>query len=888
MDVPLLDPAAGTSAKNDRLSALEERLGRLKDGQSQGGTPLLQSFQSPEVEVPSCSAPKPVGGLAGHTAEPLETCVDFDYCFKLVSPTLIADLHYEACKEGGVSVEQKSARETAHEQAVSDALRENEWFRMELAQRHEAAQKNMPRHRFPRRHPRRHKASTALGPIQSEHVEQLFGEFFRERRDRQALAYNGQAHSLQEAQRMVLSLLLEFFHREEERYQTYVFHSIDRDEIFLCVKMCEDTAASHAENASFMVELSQEEVAAQLNVRIPDDGPQTPAYAHYRQYLAEAGLLKAHPKEANPDQNVTFTKVDRIALIYDRMTNILDLDAMKKWGMLLDYYPVHTLSRLLELRAKLTQCNWLFSAPHDDIRNYFGSEIALHFVFSCCLCKHLCWLVLGSVLATIYVAMKTNSLLAAASGFVYGHKHPEVRAALALFTILWTQYFSYALKRQVSWKLVRWGEGLHLGSSAVKPRENPEFDGLICPSEVDSMIDEVNVPQRMKGRGRRNSRMLTSFFAVIVFGVMISIYLGAAWLTRNGYENAFSWAGYVITVAIKVCQAVWNWVSHKLVDMEYHRHEVDYFESWSSKTVNIQLICNVSPFMYIAFMMRYVDQCPTLHGGDCFGYLCYEMVIVFFLYIVFTLWDIIYPVVVIKVAIWREKREAARRGFLLFGMSFLEKQSKMDEYNSACLSEDYCEHIMPLAFVVLIGMTLPCSPVLALISSLLQIRADGFKLTTAMQRPFPLKAKNGLGIWAEAIDNIALLAVYTNVGIISFLLEPFSSQTLKEQCLVFFSLSTAVLALRKVIEAYLPLEDDELTMAIKRQKHQQDVVHRVQEHYMESLVVHKPVQGKPHLPEHIMRNREKSVKPLRLTIGTNLDLTTIRGLESDSAYFETF
>lgn len=903
----LAEVSGRSGALSNKLSTLEARLAKLKASPSPSSTPLLQAQQSPQPEASSrkithrpsvTSVPGGLSGCMRALSEPREDCVDFDYCFKIASPTLVEYLKAEAKKTEGVPVAQQKARQKAVEDAANEALCLNAWFCEELRKRAELVKSSQPRHRFPTAPPGNQKASDKQGPIPAQEINRLIGDIFREKRDRKALTCIGKARDMQQARILILSLLLEFFGREEEPYQTFIFRSVDSDEVFLCVKMCEETAELHAAESKFMVELSYAEVAKQLNVKIPDSGTDYPAYAHFKPYLHQAGLIEEHAKESNPLRKVIFNKVDRIALLYDRMTDVLDVDAMKQWNLLLDFFPLHTLEKLQALRAEFTAGKWLFEAPFDEVRQYYGSQIALYFVFSCLLCKHLVWLVLISWISAAYVALKTRSLEEAFTGFLYGHCHPEVRFVLAMSTIIWSLTFTFKLKSQVSRWLVKWGEAPHLGFSQVKPRESPRFAGMHCTSEVDSMLEEVNVPQEVKARGRIKSRMLTSIFALCVCAIMASIYLVAAWIDNNGYGPGFRMAGFVITLAIKILQAAWDSISNRLVDIEYHHYEVDYFDSWSSKTVIIQMICNFSPFVYVGFVMKYVDQCPTTHGAGCFGYLCYEMVIVFLLYIVFTLWDIIYPIVVIKVQIWSEAWAAKRRGAEVQGLSFLEKQSKMAEYDSAALAEDFCEHIMPLSFVLLFGTTLPCSPILALISSWLQVRADAYKLTTAMQRPFPVKAKQGLGIWGDIVDTISVLSVYTNCGIISFLMEPLSHRGWRSQWLAFLSFSTGALVLRRVIEAHMPEEDGELKMIIKRQERQMEVVHGLQAHYMDSLVVRKPTKpphgsnGSAHRkdppPEQILSNVENAIKPLKLAIHSDLDMNNIPGLESDSKYFETF
>jgi hypothetical protein len=364
-------------------------------------------------------------------------------------------------------------------------------------------------------------------------------------------------------------------------------------------------------------------------------------------------------------------------------------------------------------------------------------------------------------------------------------------------------------------------------------------------------------------------------FAVLVCLVILGIYQGAAWLEQQGYPVGFNAAGYLVTATIKVAQVLWNVFSAALIDMEHHRLEKNFFRSWSMKTIIIQMVCSFSSFVYVGFIMKRVDSCPMSYGG-CFGYLCYEMVIVFVLYIVFTLWDIFYPLLVLTVRTYCERRAAQKIGQKVQSLSHLELQSKMDEYDSSCQAEDFCEHLLPLSFVLLFGITLPCSPILALLSSFLQLHVDAFKITHSMQRPYPHGAEEGLGIWSEILQHLAFLAVYSNVAIISFLLEPFSSYTVDKQLLWFFGLSTLAQFGRAVISAYMPVESPEVAIAVNRQRRQMDAVKDLQKHYTASLFSEKPTNHRRVIsPQDLFKNAAEAKQPVALAVQADVDFSIV-------------
>eukprot|EP00658_Telonema_sp_P-2_P037215 TRINITY_DN2678_c0_g1_i1.p1 TRINITY_DN2678_c0_g1~~TRINITY_DN2678_c0_g1_i1.p1 ORF type:complete len:272 (+),score=88.49 TRINITY_DN2678_c0_g1_i1:842-1657(+) len=81
--------------------------------------------------------------------------------------------------------------------------------------------------------------------------------------------------------------------------------------------------------------------------------------------------------------------------------------------------------------------------------------------------------------------------------------------------------------------------------------------------------------------------------------------------------------------------------------------------------------------------------------------------------------------------------------------------------------DDYLEMVVQFGHVTLFVAAFPLSPLCALVNNLTEMRTDAFKLLSHCKRPIPESAVD-IGAWQTAVQAIAVVAVFTNVGTIVF------------------------------------------------------------------------------------------------------------------------
>jgi hypothetical protein len=150
--------------------------------------------------------------------------------------------------------------------------------------------------------------------------------------------------------------------------------------------------------------------------------------------------------------------------------------------------------------------------------------------------------------------------------------------------------------------------------------------------------------------------------------------------------------------------------------------------------------------------------------------------------------------------------------------SEVEEQMKREPFHNTI--DDMAELIVQFGYVTLFVMALPLTPLLALINNIVEMKVDAINLVRQSQRPNP-DGSYGLGSWNNVLGFFSIIAVGTNVGLITFrsglVTEIFEDDP--EYKWIFFSIVSILLALIVGFEKWvIPDVPIEVEQAIERQR----------------------------------------------------------------------
>lgn len=104
-------------------------------------------------------------------------------------------------------------------------------------------------------------------------------------------------------------------------------------------------------------------------------------------------------------------------------------------------------------------------------------------------------------------------------------------------------------------------------------------------------------------------------------------------------------------------------------------------------------------------------------------------------------------------------------------MSRPEREHLLDPYDSRKSSLiDYAEVAIQFGYNAIFATALPASAAFALISNVVEIKGDAWKLLKLYQRPIPASAED-IGMWQTIFLLISIAAVITNAGITVFTMD---------------------------------------------------------------------------------------------------------------------
>lgn len=494
-------------------------------------------------------------------------------------------------------------------------------------------------------------------------------------------------------------------------------------------------------------------------------------------------------------------------------------------------------------RAKLNR-SWtkLFKfQPLWRIRNYYGEKIALYFAWSGHLITSL-WLPMLFGLAIfiygLFKSIKTriqyedkNQNVTSLLDTIKQSFDNEVTPYFAMVICIWGTIFLEFWKRTES----RWAFLWDVTDYEVNEPDRPEFYGTATENDPIDGFKILTYPMRYKFMKYLTSVVtllfmvlvvMASVTAVIIYRVLVTVdYCGSAspelcLITTTvvpSILNAFS---------IFVLGRFYDFLAVKLTDWENHRTQTKYDDSLIIKLFAFQFVNNYSSCFYIAFFRGRFDEDGIVgHGseyrdhceGTCMSQLSFQVLILMISKPLPKLCtDAILPFLKKK---WRhrpswccfggKKPEKSKRE-----ETFLEKHVKKENLGDFTLSE-YTEKVIIFGFLMLFAASFPLAPLMALVTTALDIRIDAWRLLWIYKRPIAHMAQD-IGTWYTILTFMNFCGVVSNAFLVAFTSTWGNSFNSTEQVWIVVGFEHIALIIMFIFAYIVP--DTPADVALKKRK----------------------------------------------------------------------
>jgi len=625
------------------------------------------------------------------------------------------------------------------------------------------------------------------------------------------------------------------------------FKSVDEDELFLRVDIRNpEVSEFYASKFSMRLQTTKQLTKA-LGIDQPwkDVSPGFVIYDqafvdHQRQNLGQSKDVIFRKYFGTREAGTIFRQVDRIRIIYAVMNEMVDLECLAKFGIVVTHFPVHIGKSLCEFkydwasfwpRRLLDLSVW---QPLDHIKDYFGELVAFYYVWAGFTVKLFIHLAVVAVAVALFnkfspLDKQTTRLI---SYSVFG-----------LFMVAWSSFYQVLWQRLEYWYRVKWD----MLDAETRSTVRPDFRGELKPSPLDrSEMERQDV-----GHNRSRSRLASSsimllFFITIVAGVSFAYWLRGPLIRRFGEQRGVTYQGYYMGVQIQIINTLWGWIAPWLVHLENPRTDLAYQKSLVWKQFLIQSFNSYNAFVYTAFAQRYLHgNCPDDDCLELLSELLYgtmkSLAIMSFVSNAIGYFQVAW-------AMRQEEAELARAagakaggnlaGGLAGGLaagakalvdskgisrSFMEKQGKMSVYTIDDQVADYVELVIIIGYVPLFCVAAPGSAILALLVVAVLLRCKAWKLCSVIRRPFPTAA-DGIGDWNTVISLLSWAGVVSSVAIPLVNLKYLDRFSLFQKLLLFFVIEHILVAVRLIVNWCLPKESVGADLMLKRRRLVTDVL----------------------------------------------------------------
>jgi len=556
-----------------------------------------------------------------------------------------------------------------------------------------------------------------------------------------------------------------------------------------------------------------------------------------------------------------FREVDVIRLMELCLDEWLDFAEMKKQGVISLSFTGADFDEVKQLHSEwgsLTKIWMLPSSSCDDqVRDYFGEEVALFFRWFAFYTQMLVPLAIAGVAC----GFGGKSLFAST---LEGKR--QLQVVFTFFLIAWASLYNTLFKRRAARDKQRWGMKDHEESFLEHVGFDPLLEGT-CKLTFYRLIARV-IPI-----------LYCIFFVLVVLGNDLvrkfHRQTGMRWLHVSSYIST--------TVLIKVFQFLWARIAPCLANLQNHRTQGRWNDAMIHILGSVKLFVTLFPFIQQAFIKGWlVEYCaPTLaeaagtvYGksdswpkgvphpnfvdgnvevtpdldlswleghystkggqyciGGCFPAECFprkngtetqficvtncihglekSLQSVYILHIMSTVAFVLIPIALTKLAVEREILKDKAEGKVFSLLQFQAKCASYAPYEfmswGGSQVEDFLELAIGYALLTCFGIVQPDVTPIALLSHVVEYRLLAYRMTNITCRPFPLSA-DGIGSWQTVFEMISMCAVVTNVGLAVTQMYPMRSWPAAQKFVAFVGMEHLLAFMYLVLTYVVPAE----------------------------------------------------------------------------------
>ena len=479
----------------------------------------------------------------------------------------------------------------------------------------------------------------------------------------------------------------------------------------------------------------------------------------FRDTVFPAGVGAADDDDPHPPIAHPFSSIHRLKLlkmILEGTSKVhcgLDLDHLVASKAVVAHFPLHN----KELQARL-KSEWLsawvmpWHQSNDVIREYFGEHIALYFKFLAfyTTCMGIAAIVgIGVSIHVIVEAVFFDNLFHALET-VYSVP------AFCVYISVWSCGLVDHWSQSEAIQSFRWG----MDSFKETETERKEYKGTPGPSFIDGKATKY-FPVEQKQRRLQVSIMVTVGMMMLAIGCVAAVFKLKDYLVVGiELSNGEVLANFVNFAQVSILSTTYDSISKMLNEQENCKTETQYENSMIIKLIAFNAVNAYAAVFYIAFIKQAIgDRCVD---DSCVGELAQTLLIVFGSHLLQS------PIIQLFVP-WltrmmgRKPRvdsadaESSQIDLELLKETYLPRNS-IDDYSA--LAIDY-------GYMTLFVAAVPFAPLLAFISTFLEIRIDGYKLLHEFRRPQPLSLQD-IGMWRVVFMTISYAGVFTNAAIVFY------------------------------------------------------------------------------------------------------------------------